>query len=95
MSALGYTYGVFGKRKEALKILHQLTFLSKRRNVPPYDIALVYVGLDEKDLAFDWLQKGVANHRINLGELRISPEMKSIRSDSRYADLLRPMGLRP
>ena len=95
LGVLGYTYGVFGKRKEALKILHQLTFLSKRRNVPPYDIALVYVGLGEKDRAFDWLQKGVADHLMDLGHLRMSREMESIRSDPRYLELLRRMGLPP
>src|SRR5262249_12556391 len=47
LSALGYTYGVWGKRNEALKILHQLTLLSKR--VSPYNIAMVYVGLGAKD----------------------------------------------
>src|SRR5215510_12744467 len=41
LSALGYTYGVWGKRNEALKILHQLILLSKRRYVLPYDIARV------------------------------------------------------
>jgi serine/threonine-protein kinase len=91
LSALGYTYGVFGKRKEALKILHQLTL----SNAAPLQIARVYVGLGEKDRAFDWLQKGVANHRIDLGVLRMSKEMESIRSDPRYAELLRRVGLPP
>jgi TolB-like protein/Flp pilus assembly protein TadD len=91
LSALGYTYGVFGKRKEALTILHQLTL----SNAAPFQIARVYVGLGEKDRAFDWLQKGVAKHRIDFGQLRIWPEMKSIRSDPRYAELLRRAGLPP
>src|SRR5262249_32331188 len=53
LSALGYTYGVWGKRNEALKILHQLILLSKRRYVSPYNLARVYLGLGEKDRAFD------------------------------------------
>ncbi|PYV66047.1 MAG: hypothetical protein DMG97_30665 [Acidobacteria bacterium] len=93
LSALGYTYGVSRKRNEALKILHQLTLLSKRRYVPRYQIALVYVGLGEKDRAFDWLQKAVADHSIPLVFLRSAKEMASLRSDPRYAELLSRIGL--
>src|SRR5262249_9452071 len=94
LSALGYTYGVWGKRNEALKILHQLTLLSKRRYVSPYNIAMVYLGLGEKDRAFDWLQKAVADRSIPPHLVR-SKEMDSIRSDARYAELLRRIGLPP
>ena len=90
MSALGYTYGVFGKRKDALKILHQLT----QSNAAPELIAKVYLGLGEKDRAFDWLQKGFADHDIDPGNLR-RKEMESIRSDPRYAELMRGIGLPP
>jgi TolB-like protein/DNA-binding winged helix-turn-helix (wHTH) protein/tetratricopeptide (TPR) repeat protein len=92
LSALGYTYGVSGKRDEALKILQQLTLFSKHRYVSPYDIALVYVGLGEKDRAFDWLQKAVADRSIPLVSLR-REEMDSLRSDPRYAELLNRIGL--
>jgi len=94
LSALGYTYGVWGKRNEALKILHQLTLLSKRRYVLPYDIARVYLGLGEKDRAFDWLQKAVADRSIGPPSLW-SKEMDSIRSDPRYAELIRRIGFPP
>jgi tetratricopeptide (TPR) repeat protein len=93
LSALGYTYGVSGKRHEALKILQQLALLSKRRYVPPYDIALVYVGLGEKDRAFDWLQKAVADRSYRLVFLESMKEMDSLRSDPRYAELVSQVGL--
>jgi TolB-like protein/DNA-binding winged helix-turn-helix (wHTH) protein/tetratricopeptide (TPR) repeat protein len=92
---LGYTYGVWGKRNEALKTVRQLEQLSKRRYVSPYAIALVYVGLDEKDLAFDWLQKAVVDRSIPLGPLKAGEELASLRSDPRYAELLRRIGLPP
>jgi TolB-like protein/DNA-binding winged helix-turn-helix (wHTH) protein/tetratricopeptide (TPR) repeat protein len=95
LSALGYTYAVLGRRNEALKVLQQLTLLSKRRYVSPYDIALIYVGLGEKDLAFDWLEKGVTDHDIPLASLRIEPEWASLRSGSRYSELIRRTGLPP
>jgi TolB-like protein/DNA-binding winged helix-turn-helix (wHTH) protein/Tfp pilus assembly protein PilF len=93
LSALGYTYGVWGKRDEALKIVQQLRLLSKRRYVSPYDIALVYVGLGEKDVAFDWLQKAVADRSISPVPLTSAKEMDSMRSDPRFQDLLRRVGL--
>jgi TolB-like protein/Flp pilus assembly protein TadD len=94
LSALAYTYGVSGKRKDALKILQQLTLLSKRRYVSPENMVLVYVGLGEKDRAFDCLQKAVADRSIWPRYLR-SRELESIRSDPRWAELLRGIGLPP
>lgn len=93
LSALGYTYGLSGKRDEALKILQQLKLLSKRRYVSPYGIAVVYVGLGEKDLAFDWLQKAVADRSTQLVSMKRDPRMDSMRSDPRYAELERRIGL--
>jgi TolB-like protein/Flp pilus assembly protein TadD len=94
LSALAYTYGVSGKRKEALKILQELTLLSKRRYVSPENMVLVYVGLGEKDRAFDCLQKAVVDRSIWPPYLR-SRELESIRSDPRWAELLRGIGLPP
>jgi TolB-like protein/Flp pilus assembly protein TadD len=93
LSTLGYTYAVAGDRDKALKIVQQLILLSKRRYVPPYDIARVYMGLDEKDLAFDWLAKAVADRSIPVYSLKKSWELDSIRSDPRFQDLLRRIGL--
>ncbi|PYU77620.1 MAG: hypothetical protein DMG50_30260 [Acidobacteria bacterium] len=93
LSFLGYTYGVWGKRNEARKILRQLNQLSKRKYVSPYEIGLVYIGLGEKDMAFDWLQKAVADRSIPLVRLKAWEEMASLRSDPRYAELLSRIGL--
>jgi TolB-like protein/DNA-binding winged helix-turn-helix (wHTH) protein/Tfp pilus assembly protein PilF len=92
LSSLGYTYAVSGRRNDALKVLHQLTMLSKRRYVSPSVIAKVYVGLGEKDRAFDWLQKAVADRSIPI-DLKMNPELDSIRSDPRFAELVRQIGL--
>jgi tetratricopeptide (TPR) repeat protein len=90
LSRLGYTYGLFDKRKEALKILDQLTLSNARPDL----IARVYLGLGENDRAFEYLHKAVADHSIWPPTLR-SREMNSIRSDPRYAELLRGVGLEP
>ena len=54
---LGHAYAVAGKEQEALKIMDELKALSKETYVSPYDVTMIYVGLDQKDRAFDWLQK--------------------------------------
>lgn len=95
LSALGYTYAISGKRNEALKILQQLRSLSKQRYVSPFDIATVYAGLNEKDSAFSWLDKAFTEHSPALVFLK-SPtlvEMDNLRSDPRYAELERRIGL--
>lgn len=95
LSALGYTYAISGKRDEALKILQQLSALSKRRYVSPFDIATVYAGLNEKDSAFSWLDKALAEHSPHLVFLN-SPtrvEMDPLRADPRYTELERRVGL--
>ncbi len=56
-SMLGHAYAVSGKKAEALKIIEELKDLSARSYVPPYNIAVVYAGLGEKDQAFAWLER--------------------------------------
>jgi TolB-like protein/DNA-binding winged helix-turn-helix (wHTH) protein/Flp pilus assembly protein TadD len=90
---LGYTYAVWGERAEALKILGELKAQSKRRYISPSSIARIYVGLGEKDEAFDWLQKAVTGHDIRLLLVARGPEWASLRSDPRYPELLNRIGL--
>jgi len=90
---LGYTYAVWGKRAEALKILAELKAQSKRRYISPSSIARIYVGLGEKDRAFDWLQKAVTDHDIRLLQVKNSEAWASLRSDPRFPELLNRIGL--
>lgn len=93
LSDLGYVYAMSGRRVEATKTLKQLMQLSKRRYVSPYDVARVYVGLGEKDVAFDWLQKALADRTYALLFLRIDERMETLRPDPRFQDLLRRINL--
>jgi tetratricopeptide (TPR) repeat protein len=97
LSALGYTYAVSGERDKALKIVQQLTVLSTHRYVRPYHIAFIYAGLGEKDRAFVWLQNAVADRSILycLLDSQLRKELESLRSDPRYGELIRRIGLPP
>src|SRR5882672_6721975 len=96
LSWLGYTYAVAGRRAEALKVLDKLTQLSKQMHVPPSYIAAIHVGLVEKDKAFEWLEKGYEERSIGFGfGINPDPIWDPLRSDPRFADLLRRMNLQP
>ena len=95
LPALGFTYGLAGKRTEALKVLEELNEQSKRRHVSAFLIAVVYIGLGEKNQALDWLEKAREEHNNSLPFLNVDPLFDSLRSDPRFQDLLRRIGLPP
>jgi len=90
---LGYTFAVAGRRDEAENILSELKALAAQRYVSPYDIALIYVGLGDKEQAFAWLEKAYQEHARRLWALNVNPSWDKLRSDPRFADLLRRIGL--
>jgi len=93
ISLLGYNYALWGKRGEAVKRLDELKELSKRRNVPARDIAIIYAGLGEKDQAFKWLRQACEERNGLLVYLKVDPIFKSLRTDPRFAEILQCVGL--
>jgi len=93
MSGLGHVYGVSGKKAEARALLDELKQMSLQEYVPAESIALVYVGLGEKDQAFAWLEKAYGERSFGVAWLKVEPRWDSLRSDPRFADLLRRVGL--
>jgi eukaryotic-like serine/threonine-protein kinase len=95
LSWLGYAYAVVGKRLDARKVLDQLSKLSKQSYVPAWNVAVVYVGLGENDKAFEWLRRSFEERSIGSGFIKADPVFDPLRSDPRFADLLRRMNLQP
>ncbi len=93
LACLGYGYAAAGRRPEAQKVLDQLNELSKHKYVPPFHRALICVGLGEKGQAFEWLEKAY-EERFMIG-IKVNPVFDPLRSDPRFADLLRRMNLQP
>ena len=93
--ALGYGYAVSGRRVEALAILKELEEKYGRHEAVGQDLAAVYAGLGDKDQAFAWLEKDFQARSGLLPRVRWYVPYESLRSDPRYADLLRRMGLQP
>jgi serine/threonine-protein kinase len=95
LASLGNVYAVSGRRDEALKMLAELEASGKRRYVSPYFFALIYTGLGDKDQAFAYLDKSFDEHNDYLIYLKVEPLFDPLRSDPRFADLLRRVGLTP
>jgi len=93
--AFGHADGVLGKRAEAMAILDELRARSKKEYVSPLYIAWIYIGLGEKDRAFEWLEKAYEERAFGLLFLKVGPGYNSLRSDPRFADLVRRIGLAP
>jgi TolB-like protein/DNA-binding winged helix-turn-helix (wHTH) protein/Flp pilus assembly protein TadD len=92
-----YTYAVLGRRADVQKLLAELNEISSKKFVPADAMAQVYTGLGEKAKAFEWLEKGYQRHSLGLGgvALKVDPVWDPLRSDPRFADLLRRMNLQP
>jgi len=94
-AALGYAYAVSGGRDEAMKILAELQKRAERSYVSASEIATIYAGLGERDRAIAWLEKAAEERAFHLVYLNVRPEFAPLRSDPRFADLLRRVGLAP
>ncbi len=95
LSSLGYGYAVAGKRAEALAIEKELEEKYAKREASAFNVASVYASLGDKDQAFAWLEKAFQIRSSLLRWITVDPFFDSLRSDSRYADLLRRVGLQP
>jgi len=93
VAGVGYALAAAGKRAEARNIIDELARTSKSSNVSPSYIAGIYSTLGERDQAFEWLEKAYQVRDDQLTRIMIDPIFGSIRSDPRYTDLLRRMGL--
>jgi len=93
VAAMGNAYGEWGKRIEAERILQRLERLSRQKFVTHYGVALVHSALGDKDRAFEWLHRGYEGRSHWLVWLGRDPRWKQIRSDPRFAELTKRVGL--
>jgi eukaryotic-like serine/threonine-protein kinase len=92
-AALAQTFATAGAAEKAIQIVDELQKLAKERYVAPHFFAGIYVGLGEHDRALEYLEKSRAEHCHWLIYLRIDPSMDDLRSNARFQDLLRRVGL--
>ncbi|MCI0664551.1 MAG: protein kinase [Acidobacteria bacterium] len=90
---LGYAYAVAGKRNEAQAALEELQQMSGTRHISPYHLAMIHIGLGQKDRALELLNKAFDERSERLVWLRIDPRFDKMRSDPRFIDLQQRIGL--
>lgn len=92
-AALGHAYAVAGMKDKARKVLKDLQSFARQRYVPSYAIGKIYAGLGDEDLAFEHFQSASDERDIWLSFIKIDPEVDHLRSDPRFVDLVRRVGL--
>ena len=85
---LGFAYAAAGKRAEAQRVLDELKELSKKQYVPAYSIAIIYAGLNDKDQAFEWLNKAYTDRSFYIALLNFESTLDNLRPDARFKQLL-------
>jgi TolB-like protein len=89
----GHPYAVAGDVARAEQILHELEEMRKKRYVPSYWVALIHAGLGRVDQAFESLQAAYSERSDWVGFASVDPRLDSLRSDPRFAELKKMLGL--
>jgi tetratricopeptide (TPR) repeat protein len=92
-AALGRVYAESQNYHEANEVLNELNELAKRQYVSAYELATIYVALGNREQAFQLLAKAWVEHSFHFVNLNVSPQFTSMRSDSRFQDLVQRIGL--
>jgi hypothetical protein len=93
MGVLVRAYAHAGRRADAIRLLGELKRRTEAGYVPPAAFVNAYLGLDDKEQAFAWLERAYKEKSAILQFLKVHPHFDPLRSDPRFADLVRRVGL--
>lgn len=93
LMGLAYGYAVAGRKQEAQKALEELMELSKNQYVSTGQIAIIYIARGEKEKAFEFLEMANKDYDLNLMRMKVEQRFDPIRSDPRFNDLAKRIGL--
>jgi TolB-like protein/thioredoxin-like negative regulator of GroEL len=89
-SLVARALAVSGRKREAAEALGEVLRAGEQgAYVSPYAVALVYAAMDDKALAFEWLERAVAERSSWIAFLDVNPRLDGLRADPRFADLRR------
>jgi tetratricopeptide (TPR) repeat protein len=91
MVMLGQAYWAAGKKQEARALLTKFLALSKKQYVSPFNVAVFYAGLGDRDRTMEWLEKAAQERAGLLVYLNVDPWFDSLRNDPRFKSLLQRM----
>lgn len=90
---VGYVAALAGETGKARESLAALQALESQRYIPPHNIAVVYLGLGQRDEALAQLEKAYQDHDVRLSFLKVDPKWKPLRNDPWFITLLGRLGL--
>jgi len=94
VAGLGYAYAMAGQDEKALHVLDSMMTLSEKElDLFAGHVAVLYIGLKDTEKAFAWLEKAYEQHDYQLTWAKCEPRFDPVRSDPRFVDLLKRMGL--
>ena len=90
---LGYVLGKYGKKDEALKLLKENEDRYHAGTGAAYNIARIYAGLGDKEKVFQWLEQDFNDHSTWINSLMVDYTWDDFKTDPRYTELAKKMGL--
>jgi len=93
VAALGYTYGKLNRRTDARKLIRYLDRLPKDESTVSQEIAIIHIGLGERDEALRYLKEVIEDRHGAVVALKVEPLFDSLRDDPRFDLLLGTMAL--
>lgn len=92
-AALGYTYGIGGRRADAERILNEMLEYQKQHYLPDQEIGIIYLGMNDLDHAFPLMRKAVEDKFPPAQSFFFSPSFDRLRADPRFPELAREVKL--
>lgn len=92
-STRAYIYGRAGQQELARRELEKLEQLNRRQQLDPINMLWAHLGMGHKDEVLAYLEKAYSEHFTILTTLKVEPAFDPLRSDPRFQDLLRRIGL--
>ena len=91
--ALGRTFALSGRKKQALDVLGKLDAFAKRRYVSPMEFAWIHFALEQTDQGFRWLTKASEDRAFELIHLKVDARFDPLREDRRFGAVMKRLGL--
>ena len=88
-----HVHAVAGNKSQAAKLVNEVEKDAEHAYICPYKIATAYVSLRNHDKAYQWLRRGIEERADCMAWLGVEPWMEPFRTDPRYLQLLREVGL--
>jgi hypothetical protein len=92
-ATLAYVHGRLGRQTEVQRALEKLHELNRGQEVDASAIISAYIGVNNKEQAFSWLERAYSQHSNVLTTLKVDPVFDPLRTDPRFDDLLHRVGL--